>query len=84
MSKKTIYNPAYRELVARLRAEREEVGKSQTDLAKELGWPQQRLSAVEAGARRMDVLEFVQLTEALGRCPSDIIRWVSDSLRAPK
>lgn len=81
MAKKTIYHPAYRELVAGLRAEREGLGKSQKELARELGWSQQRLSAVEAGARRLDVVEFVQLIDALGRCPAEVIRSISDSLR---
>lgn len=74
MARKTIYSPAYRELVARLRSMREEQGKSQTQLAKELAWPQQRLSAVEAGARRLDIIEFIQLVEALGHCPAEVIR----------
>lgn len=73
---KTIYSAAYRRLVLRLRGFREEVGMSQTTLAKELGWPQQRLSAVEAGARRLDVIEFLQLTAALGLSPEDAIKLV--------
>lgn len=73
MARKTIYSPAYRELVAHLRSLREEQGKSQTQLAKELMWPQQRLSAVEAGARRLDIIEFIQLVEALGHCPAEVI-----------
>ena len=58
MAAKTIYSKAYRQLVQDLRALREQAGWSQTALSHELGWPQQRLSAVEAGARRLDVLEF--------------------------
>jgi hypothetical protein len=45
-------------------------------LAKELGWPQQRLSAVEAGARRLDVIEFLALSAALGLAPEDAIKMV--------
>lgn len=71
---KTIYSAAYRRLVLRLRRLREGVGMSQTTLAKELGWPQQRLSAVEAGARRLDVIEFLHLTSALGLSPEDAIK----------
>lgn len=74
MATKTIYSSAYRELVARLRGFREEQGKSQTQLARDLAWPQQRLSAVEAGARRLDVIEFIELVEALGHCPAEVIR----------
>lgn len=81
MAPKTIYSPAYRELVARLRAARESSGKSQTELANELGWPQQRLSAIEAGSRRLDVLEFVKLAEALQCSPSQFLRIVSEQSR---
>jgi len=73
MAAKTIYTAAHRKLVARLRALREDAGLSQSDLAKVLGWPQQRLSAVEAGARRLDVIEFLSLTEALGLTPEQAI-----------
>lgn len=76
MAPKTIYSPAYRRLVARLRGLREEAGKSQTALARELGWPQQRLHSVEAGARRLDVMEFFQLARALGMEPTDAAKLV--------
>jgi len=66
MAAKTIYHEQYRELVRQLRARRERLGVSQSDIARQLGWPQQRLSAIEAGARRLDILEFVHLTQALG------------------
>ncbi|MBS0193865.1 MAG: helix-turn-helix transcriptional regulator [Proteobacteria bacterium] len=76
MASKTIYATAYRRLVMRLRALREAAGKSQTVLALELGWPQQRLSAVEAGARRLDIMEFLQITAALGLEPEEAVRLV--------
>jgi transcriptional regulator with XRE-family HTH domain len=66
MAPKTIYRVDYRRLVKRLRDRREELGLSQSVVARTLGWPQQRLSAVEAGARRLDVIEFFELTSALG------------------
>lgn len=65
MDSKTIYTQAYRELVQRLRLRREALGLTQTDVAARLGWPQQRLSAVEAGARRLDIIEFIELTNQL-------------------
>ena len=76
MATKTIYSGAYRRLVARLRSLREAAGKSQTTLATDLGWPQQRLSAVESGARRLDVIEFLQLTAALGIAPEEAVKLV--------
>ncbi|HEY0489388.1 MAG TPA: helix-turn-helix transcriptional regulator [Telluria sp.] len=63
---KTIYREDYRRLIERLRARREHLRWSQGEVARRLGWSQQRLSAVEAGARRLDVIEFWQLTGVLG------------------
>lgn len=69
MPTKTIYSPEYRRLVQSLRALREGAGLTQTGLSLQLGWPQQRLSAIEAGARRLDVIEFLNLVGALGLSP---------------
>lgn len=77
MAPKTIYTPEYREFVTRLRTMRESKGKSQTELARELGWPQQRLSAIESGSRRLDVLEFVKLAEALQCSPLELLKLIS-------
>lgn len=76
MASKTIYREDYRRLVERLRGYREELGLSQTELARQLGWPQQKLSTIEAGARRLDVIEFFQLTAALGLSPSRAVKLV--------
>lgn len=76
MSKKTIYSEPYREVVQRLRAKREAAGVTQAELARKLGWPQQRLSAVEIGSRRVDVMEFFQLTAALGLSPNEALQLV--------
>lgn len=76
MSAKTIYSPEYRSLVERLRSRREELGLSQSEVARTLGWPQQRLSAVEAGARRLDVIEFFELASELGLTPQRAIKLV--------
>ncbi|MFC3815039.1 helix-turn-helix domain-containing protein [Lysobacter sp. GCM10012299] len=81
MAPKTIYRVDYRELIKRLRDRREELGLSQSEIARALGWPQQRLSAVEAGARRLDIIEFFQLTSALGLTAQRAVRLV---LHAPK
>jgi len=76
MASKTIYRDDYRKLVERLRDRREELGLSQSEVARTLGWPQQRMSAVEAGARRLDVIEFFQLTSALGLSPSRAVKLI--------
>lgn len=83
MATKTIYSAEYRWLVQRLRVRREEVGLTQTALSLELGWPQQRLSAIEAGARRLDVMEFLHLTTHLGLTPAVAIGIAVEASRVP-
>lgn len=76
MATKTIYREDYRKLVERLRDRREELGLSQSEVTRTLGWSQQRMSAVEAGARRLDVIEFFQLTSVLGLSASRAVKLV--------
>lgn len=83
MAPKTIYRVDYRRLIKRLRDRREELGLSQSEIARTLDWPQQRLSAVEAGARRLDVIEFFQLTSALGLTAQRAFRLIFQAT-APK
>lgn len=66
MATKTIYQNAYLRLVGKLRERRESLGFSQFKLAAHLGWPQQKISSIESGSRRVDVLEFCLITSALG------------------
>ncbi|MEN1929407.1 helix-turn-helix transcriptional regulator [Luteimonas sp. MJ250] len=83
MPTKTIYSPKYRRFVESLRTLREKAGISQSKLSLQLGWPQQRLSAIEAGARRLDVMEFLQLTGALGLSPEEGIRIAAGAAEPP-
>jgi transcriptional regulator with XRE-family HTH domain len=76
MASKTIYREDYRRLIEQLRGRREQLGLSQSELARQLGWPQQRISYVEAGARRLDVIEYFQLTSALGLSPARAMKMV--------
>lgn len=77
VASKTIHRNDYRKLVERLRDRREELGLSQSEVARTLGWPQQRMSAVEAGARRLDVIEYIELTTALGMSATRAIKLIT-------
>lgn len=50
------------------------MGVSQGAVARQLGWTQQKVSYIETGARRMDVLEFIALARALGLSPVGAFR----------
>ncbi len=82
MATKTIYQSAYLRLVGLLRERRESLGISQTRLAAHLGWPQQRVSSVESGARRLDVLEFCLIAAALGFSPAEVSDQVMKMLQS--
>lgn len=62
---KTLHTSAYEHLCSLLVAARETVGLTQSDLATRLGRPQSFISKYETGERRLDVLEFLQICQAL-------------------
>lgn len=55
---------------------RKEAGMSQADLADALGRYQSVVAAIESGGRRVDVVEFLELAEAIGFDPLEIVREV--------
>ncbi|WP_449302226.1 helix-turn-helix transcriptional regulator [Pseudoxanthomonas mexicana] len=77
-TQKTIYQLEYRLLIESLRTRRESLGLSQSEVARSLGWRQQTLSAIEAGARRLDVIEFLKLCGALGLSRSKTMSLLPD------
>jgi transcriptional regulator with XRE-family HTH domain len=81
---KTIYRPEYRRLLETLRARREALGLSQTAVARAVGWPQQKLSAAESGARRLDVLEFIELAGVLDLSPSRALDLAARHVRSSR
>ena len=55
---------------------RSDAGLSQVDLAARLHRPQSYVSKFESGERRLDVVEFIEVAEAIG-CPvADILKLV--------
>jgi transcriptional regulator with XRE-family HTH domain len=52
---------------------REKRGLTQIDVSKKLGRPQSFVSKYENGERRLDVLEFLEVADALGVEPSRFI-----------
>lgn len=60
---------------------RERAGVKQADLAARLGMPASYLSKIESGTRRLDVIELIQIAEAIGVEPTEIVRQVTAALR---
>jgi transcriptional regulator with XRE-family HTH domain len=63
-------------------AAREKVGMTQQQLADRLGKPQSFISKYEGGERRIDVIEFIAIADALEMDASRAIRDIRAKYRA--
>jgi transcriptional regulator with XRE-family HTH domain len=63
---KSVHTKEYKALRAELRAVRDKAGLSQRDLAAKLGVPHSWVAKVEAGERRIDVVELAWFFSACG------------------
>jgi len=71
---KSLKSPEYARLIAMLVAVRKGAGIRQAALAKKLGRPQSFVAKYEGGERRIDVIEFIEITRALGAEPVKLFR----------
>lgn len=75
---KSVHTKEYKSLRVELRAVREKAGLSQRDLAAKLGVPHSWIAKVEAGERRIDVVELAWFISA---CGADAAVTTSDLIR---
>nr|WP_282349001.1 helix-turn-helix transcriptional regulator [Pseudomonas sp. PS01301] len=73
---KSIHTERYSMLIRALIACRKEKGLSQTELARRVGRPQSYISKVENAERRLDVVEFLEICEAIGVEGREVMRGV--------
>lgn len=71
---KTIFTGANLVVVEAIKAERLRAGLKQEELAARIGKDQSWVSLVENSQRRLDVVEFIQLAEALDVDPAELLR----------
>lgn len=71
---KTLKSAEYARLVATLVAARDAAGISQQKLAEELDEHQSFIAKYEGGERRIDIIEFLAITRALGADPVKLFR----------
>lgn len=80
---KTIFTGANQVVVDALRRARKAAGLTQAELASKIDRDQSHLSLIEGSQRRLDVVEFIQIADALGLDPqalfSEILRDVRRS-----
>jgi transcriptional regulator with XRE-family HTH domain len=62
----------YLVVAAALAAARQRANLTQVELARRLGKPQSVVSAIEAGKRRVDLVEFLLIARTLGADPVEI------------
>ena len=78
---KSLRSPAHLRLLELLVAAREKAGLTQQQLADRLGKPQRFISQYEGGERRIDVIEFIAIADALEMDASRAIRDVRGKYR---
>lgn len=71
---KSVFSNRYQILLTELVEARRLAGITQVELARKLKKPQSYISKVERGERRLDVIEFLDLAEAIGLEPDSVIR----------
>lgn len=80
MQRAWVASPEYRSVITVLRSVRSGAGVSQRELARRLGKPPSFINKIELMERRVDILEFIAISSALGLDSSDLIKRVVASL----
>ncbi|MEO7222865.1 MAG: helix-turn-helix transcriptional regulator, partial [Devosia sp.] len=71
---KSIHSPQHQRLRELLIAARKKVKLTQAEVAAELGRPQSFVAKYEGGERRLDVIEFMDVAQAIGADPAKLMR----------
>lgn len=79
---KSLKSAEYARLIALLVATRHKAGIRQQALAKKLRKPQSFVAKYEGGERRLDLIEFITIAEALGADPQKLFRQFARSKRS--
>ena len=78
---KTLRSDAHAYLCESLKRAREAAGLTQATVAERLGRPQSYVAKTESGERRLDVVEFVALAQALEASAAVIVKEVGRILQ---
>lgn len=78
---KSIYSAEQEKFRSLLRQTRTEAGITQVDLAKRIRRPQSFIAKIEAGERRLDVIELRQVCQALGITLPEFVDRLERALR---
>ncbi|WP_313352783.1 helix-turn-helix transcriptional regulator [Paracoccus sp. (in: a-proteobacteria)] len=76
---RTLRSPGHLALMAALKQARLDAGLTQTELAERLKRPQSFVAKYENGERRIEVVELIEIADAIGADPRDIVQIVRDA-----
>ena len=74
---KSIHSPQHQKLRELLVAARKKAGLTQAEVAERLNRPQSFVAKYEGGERRLDVVELIQVAQAVDADPARLVRAVS-------
>jgi transcriptional regulator with XRE-family HTH domain len=77
--KKSVHSASQAQFCALMIKAREAAGLTQQELAKRLRKPQSFVAKYEGGERRIDVVEFLAITQAIGTDPLRMLRVLQKS-----
>jgi transcriptional regulator with XRE-family HTH domain len=78
---KSVHSPEQLAFLRLLVEARKKAGLTQEELAKRLKRPQSFVAKYEGGERRLDVLEFITITQAMGSDPIRLLKTLIRQLR---
>jgi len=80
---KSLYTSEWEALLGLLKELREAQGLTQEQLAKKLGRPQSMVSKIEAGERKLDVVQFIDYLQILDADPVAAMRRLVRAIQKP-
>ncbi len=78
--RKSVHSEAQLAFQELMREARRRAGLTQHELAGRLGKPQSFVAKYEGGERRLDVVEFVKVAQALGSDPARLMKRLAKSV----
>lgn len=73
MASRDRYDPEYRKILAALIGRRIDLGLTQSIMAERTGIKQSRISRIETGDIRLDLIDFLRFCRALDESPSKFL-----------
>lgn len=80
---KSVFTPNYDRFRQLLIQARKEANLTQVELADKLAKPQSYVSKYERGERRLDVIEFLEIAQAIGIDPHTFLRTLNQNTQSP-